>query len=52
MRVLVTGARGFIGGAVLGELAARGHEIVAIGRNSPQPRHANVQFIQLDLLNV
>lgn len=34
MRVLVTGATGFIGGAVLARLAGAGHSLVALSRNS------------------
>ena len=33
MRVLVTGATGFLGGHVVADLRARGHEVVALGRD-------------------
>src|ERR671937_1523013 len=32
MRILVTGASGFVGGVVCGELLARGHEVAALVR--------------------
>ena len=38
MRVLVTGASGFIGSALGRELRARGHEFVALGRGGDSPR--------------
>jgi UDP-glucose 4-epimerase len=34
-RILLTGATGFVGGAVLARLAARGEEILALGRTPP-----------------
>ena len=49
MRVLVTGASGFIGGYVLKALQNHGLEAVAIGRTKPS---SSVTFIQADLLNV
>ncbi|MFW2386824.1 MAG: NAD(P)H-binding protein, partial [Polyangiales bacterium] len=38
MRCLVTGATGFIGGAVLRNLQAAGHEVVAYVRESSDSR--------------
>ncbi len=35
MRILVTGARGFIGSHLVDHLAAAGHEVVATGRTAP-----------------
>ena len=47
MKVLLTGASGFIGRYVLRALQAQGIEVVAIGRTRPD---ATVQFIEADLL--
>lgn len=49
MRVLLTGASGFIGRYVLNALQQYGIEVVAIGRTQPQP---SIPFIETDLLSV
>jgi uncharacterized protein YbjT (DUF2867 family) len=48
MRVLLLGASGFIGGAVLARLAARGDEVLAVARRSGA-RHPNVRWVHIDL---
>lgn len=48
MRVLLTGASGFIGRYALKTLQHRGIEVVAVGRARPQPY---VPFIEADLLS-
>src|SRR5687767_4466392 len=37
MRILITGASGFIGSALSARLAADGHDIVAVSRSAPAP---------------
>lgn len=49
MRVLVTGAGGFIGRHVLDALARRGIDVVAVGRTRPADR-PEIGFIAADLL--
>ncbi len=49
MRVLLTGATGFVGGAILSQLLADGHEVIAAVRRAKdrKPR-AGVQFVDAD----
>ena len=53
MRVMVTGATGFVGQHVVNELLARGHVVVAIARDFKRAREMpwfdRVEFIQCDL---
>lgn len=49
MKVILTGASGFIGRYVLKALQHRGIEVVAVGRARPQP---SVPFIEVDLLDI
>lgn len=51
MRVLVTGAYGFIGSAVTARLIAEGHEVVGIGRNAVRAarRLPQARWIALDI---
>src|SRR5687768_15317873 len=51
MRVLVTGATGFIGSALLSRLRAQGDDVVAVGRDLEEARRRfpDAQWIALDL---
>jgi nucleoside-diphosphate-sugar epimerase len=50
-RVLLTGARGFVGSHVVESLVARGHDVLAVSSRAPQyePR-PSVRWLQCDLL--
>jgi nucleoside-diphosphate-sugar epimerase len=50
MRILVTGASGFIGRNVWPHLVAAGHEVIAAGRRVPSEEHPLLHFVPLDLL--
>ncbi len=54
MRVLVTGAAGFVGGVVTDTLAAAGHQVTALIRNElPPPRLApGTEIVRADLLKI
>ena len=50
-RILLTGATGFVGGAVLRRLLAQGHQVVAMSAGKPEPtRAAGLEWLSLDLL--
>lgn len=49
MRVLVTGASGFVGGYMLAELAAHGHEPIALDRNATG--NPDISWAACDLLD-
>ena len=44
MKVLITGATGFVGKYILKELAYRGHEIVIVSTNRGEPLVLNQDF--------
>jgi nucleoside-diphosphate-sugar epimerase len=55
MRIAVTGARGFVGRHVLGELARRGVEVIATERPRvvrERPGGSEVRWVPLDLTNL
>ena len=55
MKVLVTGATGFIGGNLARELLARGHEVVALvrpGSNTLAIDDTGVKRVEGDILDV
>lgn len=53
MKILVTGANGFVGSALIDRLIEGGHEVTALVRNHKNVKHAHkkVHYIEGDLLN-
>jgi len=49
MRVLLTGATGFVGRSVAARLLAEGCEVVAIGRRRPEIHSASLTYVAADL---
>lgn len=55
MKILITGASGFIGGYVVREAIARGHRVVALSRSrlaSPHGQATSIKWLQCDLGDV
>ena len=50
MKILVTGANGYIGSKVVHELVARGHEVVCIDR-AKNNIYENISFIECDIFS-
>ena len=51
MKILVSGATGFVGRHVWPHLVAAGHDVIAAGRRPPEGDSKCLQFIPADLLN-
>src|SRR3569832_2939920 len=49
MKILVIGATGLVGSAVVARLAVEGHEIVAIARHPPATGTAPVTWLRFDI---
>jgi len=51
MRIVVTGASGNVGLAILARLAADGHELIGVSRRAPEPEgvYADVAWHEIDL---
>ena len=51
--VVLIGATGFVGSAVLNELLSRGHKVTAVVRNATKlPKNANLTAVEEDVANV
>ncbi len=49
MKVLVTGASGFLGGALIKRLCAEGHTVVGVSRSEPKWEHIRFTWVKMDL---
>ena len=49
MRVLVTGATGFIGVPLLEKLNRKGHQVLALSRSAPTKREGGIEWLGCDL---
>lgn len=52
MKILITGANGFIGRRITQRLLKNGHEIVGSGRGQPNVQHERYRYVQGNLVNV
>lgn len=48
MNIVVTGGTGFIGHALVDELARQGHEVVVLSRKPGPPAHSPVRYVEWD----
>ena len=51
LRILITGASGFIGLPLVQHLVKQGHEIFALSRNPSQIKHSKIMSLNVDLDN-
>lgn len=51
MKVVVTGANGFIGKYVVARLVKEGHKVIGIGRNEVECEFDNYHFCKVDIVN-
>ncbi|MDI1256267.1 MAG: NAD(P)H-binding protein [Flavobacterium sp.] len=52
MKIALIGATGFVGSAILNELADRGHDVTAIARNPQNDSNLNVKWAKADVTDV
>lgn len=52
MKIAIIGATGFVGSAILNELATRNHELTAIARNPKMDEDSNVKWQKADIKNI
>ncbi|KQW43279.1 MULTISPECIES: SDR family oxidoreductase [unclassified Roseateles] len=48
MKIMLTGATGFLGGRLLRQLLAAGHQVVCAGRSAPRIEHGRCGWLKLD----
>ncbi|RZJ12786.1 MAG: SDR family oxidoreductase [Rubrivivax sp.] len=51
MKIVLTGATGFLGGRLLRELLAAGHQVVCAGRRAPPVEHVRCTWLKVDFTN-